>query len=77
MAVIKITWLQILARTNNRLLDPVCSNVTPSLCAKDYGIAREEGQTLEVAREECVARSCAFVKNSDSRQRITHFSRIL
>ena len=37
MAVVKITWLQILARANNRLLDPVSSLVQ---CSEDIEMPR-------------------------------------
>lgn len=30
------------------------------------------GHTLQVARKKCIAKSCIFVKNSNTGQRITH-----
>ena len=37
----------------------------------DSGNARGGGHTLQVARKKCIAKSCIFVKNSNTGQRIT------
>jgi len=41
------------------------------LCAKNSGIAR--GQTLQVARRECMAKSCFDVQKNDFGERSTLF----
>jgi len=64
----KVTWYFCFSQEVNEWF---ASNQIPILCAKGSGIAR--GQTLQVARRKCVAKSCFDVQENDFGERSTLF----